>query len=428
MLDMAFLRANADLVKESARKKGQQAPVDDVLALDAKRRTLAAKLDEQRAVRNKVSKEIAESKKAGLPASGGPDASKSITEMRKLSDEIAKQEPELRQLEEQIRALALLIPNVAAKDVPVGEGPEQNATVREWGEKKKLDFKPKPHWDLGRELGILDFERAAKTTGSHWPLFKGAGATMERALYNFMLDFHTKRGYTEIAPPYLVNRNSMIGTGQLPKFEEEMYRCELDDLFLIPTAEVPLTNMHRDEILDGSKLPLRYTAYTASFRREAGSYGRDTRALMRVHQFDKVELVKFVAPETSYDELESLLADAEQIPVQLGLTHRVRLLCTGDMPFSPTKTYDIEAWAPGIERWMEISSCSNFEDFQARRANIRYRDKNGTVRFVHTLNGSGVALARTILCIIETYQQEDGTIVVPEVLRPYMGGMKVVEP
>ncbi len=438
MLDMTLLRTNPDLVKESARKKRQQAPVDELLALDAKRRTLTAKLDEQRAVRNKVSKEIAENKKAGGDAALAASAT-SIKEMRKLSDEIAKQEPELKQLEEQIRALALMIPNIAAKDVPEGAGPEDNPTIRAWGEKKQYDFKPKPHWELGKELDILDFERAAKITGSHWPLFKRAGATMERALYNFMLDFHIKRGYVEIAPPYLANRDSMTATAQLPKFEEDMYRCEVDDLFLIPTAEVPVTNIHRDEILDGSKLPIRYAAYSPSFRREAGSYGRDTRALMRVHQFDKVELVKFVEPEKSYEELETLLADAEQIVQQLGLAYRVQLLCTGEMTFASAKTYDIEAWAPGLERWMEISSCSNFEDFQARRANIRYRGpasggqarppsggQGGTVRFVHTLNGSGVALARTILAIIETYQQDDGTIVVPDVLRPYMGGMEVI--
>jgi len=418
MLDMPFIRENPEQVKEGARRKGVEAPVDDLLALSRQRAELITAADEKRALRNRVSKAIAEKKR------GGDDASQMIAEMREVSREIAEYERRIREVEARIAPLALGIPNLPADDVPDGRTDAENVTIREWGEIREFPFPPKPHWDLGRELDILDFERAAKVAGSHWPLFKRAGAALVRALVNFMLERHLRRGYVEVYPPFLVNRQAMTGTGQLPKFEEDMYRCEVDDLFLIPTAEVPVTNLHRDEILPADDLPLRYTAYSACFRREAGSYGRDTRALMRVHQFDKVELVKFVTPETSYAELESLLDDAEQILRELGLAYRVRVLCAGELSFASAKTYDLEVWAPGIGRWMEVSSCSNFLDFQARRANIRYRAEDGRLRFVHTLNGSGVALPRTILALLEAYQQADGTIRLPEALRPYMGGLE----
>jgi len=315
------------------------------------------------------------------------------------------------------------VPNVPAPDTPVGRTAEDNVLVREWGKPGTFAFKPRPHWDIAARLGIIDFERAAKVAGSHFALFRGDGARLERALINFMLDVHTsEHGYTEIAPPLIVNRASMFGTGQLPKMEEDMYRCELDDLFLIPTAEVPVTNMFRDEVLDANDLPIKLTGYTPCFRREAGSYGRDTRALMRVHQFDKVELVKFVKPNSSDGELESLLTDAETIMQRLELPYRVMRLCTGELSFAAAKCYDIEAWAPGIGRWMEVSSCSNFKAFQARRMNMRFRGESGKPEFVHTINGSGVALARTVLCLLETHQLPDGRVTIPEALRPYMGG------
>jgi seryl-tRNA synthetase len=421
MLDMAFIRSNPDVVREAMRRRHQRAPVDELLALDEKRREVNTAVDEKRAARNIASKQIAEKKKAGQDAAG------SIAETRKLGDEITGLEAQLREFEQQMRDLILRIPNVPAKDVPEGRGPEDNTVVREGGNAKSFPFKPKAHWDLAKALDLIDFERASKIAGSHFALFKGAGATLVRALMNFMLDAQTKRGYTEVFVPFLANRDSMTGTGQLPKFEEDMYRCELDDLFLIPTSEVPVTNIHRDDVLDAGKLPVRYTAFSPCFRREAGSYGRDTRGLMRVHQFEKVELVKFVEPETSYNELELLLADAEEVVRKLGLRYRIVTLCGGELGFSAAKTYDIEVWAPGLERWMEVSSCSNFEDFQARRANIRYRTKEGKLRFVHTLNGSGVAFARTILCLLETHQQENGTVVIPECLRVYFGGRELID-
>lgn len=420
MLDLAFIRANPERVKKAGEGKRQPADIGKILAVDEERRTVIARVEELRSLRNKAGKAIAEAKKSGK------DAGDAIAEMKKVSDEISEIEDKLRPLESELSELSLRVPNVYADDVPEGRDERDNIIVSEWGEAREYSFKPKPHWDLARELDIVDFERAAKVAGSNFALFKGAGATLERALINFMMDAQADRGYTEMLPPYLVNRNAMTGTGQLPKFEEDMYRCEEDDLFIIPTAEVPVTNVHRDEILDGGRLPIKYVAYSACFRREAGSYGRDTRGLTRVHQFDKVELVKFVEPGTSYDELETLLADAEFILQQLGLKYRVLKLCSGELSFASSKTYDIEAWAPGIERWMEVSSCSNFEDFQARRSNIRYRDEDGKPQFVHTLNGSGVALARTILAIIETYQREDGTIEIPEVLRPYMKDREVI--
>ena len=420
MLDMSFIREHADVVKEGARKKGVTVDIDALLALNETRAALITDADEKRALRNRASKQIAEKKKAG------EDASDAIAEMRQVSQDITDFEQKIRGVEADIRDLMLSIPNVPADDVPEGRDDGDNVEIRAWGDPREFVFTPKPHWDLGAELDILDFERAAKITGSHWPLFKGAGAAMVRALINFMIDEHTKNGYVEVFPPFLANRESTTVTGQLPKFEEDMYRCDADDLFLIPTAEVPVTNIHRDETLDPDQLPICYTAYTACFRREAGSYGRDTRALMRVHQFDKVEMVKFCAADTSWDELETLLQSAEGILRKLELPYRVLLLCTGEMTFASAKTYDLEVWAPGIERWMEVSSCSNFLDFQARRGNIRTRDADGKMQFLHTLNGSGLALPRVILSILESYQQENGTVVIPEVLRPYMGGREII--
>jgi len=421
MLDLAFIREYPDRVREAIRNKGERADLDRVLALDDERRRAVTAFESLRSEQKRLSREIADRKKRGA------DAADLLARMKEMAREVKRREAHLREVETKLHDALRWIPNVPLPDTPVGRTAEDNVVVRSWGEPPRFSFEPKPHWELAAALDIIDFERAAKVTGSHFTLFKGEGARLERALISFMLELHTtEHGYTEILPPLLVNRASMFGTGQLPKLEEDMYRCEADDLFLIPTAEVPLTNIYRDEVLDAASLPVRLCAYTPCFRREAGSYGRDTRALMRVHQFDKVELLKFVEPGTSYDELESLLADAEKVLQRLGLTYRVARLCTGELSFAAAKCYDIECWAPGIRRWMEVSSCSNFEEFQARRANIRYRDRDGKLRYVHTLNGSGVALARTLLCLLETYQQEDGSVVIPEPLRPYMGGRESI--
>jgi len=419
MLDMDFIRRNPDVVKDAIRNKHETANVDALLKLDEQRRSLVFESEQLRGKRNDVSKSIAEMKKSG------EDATDIIAEMRDIGAKIKEYEAQLGRLEPQINEIYVRIPNVPADDVPVGVDENDNEEVRTWGERKTFDFKPKPHWDLAKKLGIIDFETATKLSGTGFALYIGIGAKLERALIAFMLDLHTTmHGYKEVSPPFVVNRASMFGTGQLPKLEDDMYRCDVDDLFLIPTAEVPVTNIHRDEILDADRLPIRYTAYTPCFRREAGSYGKDTRGLMRVHQFDKVEMVKFVRPETSWDELESLLADAEEVLQLLGIEYRVLKLCTGDLSFAAAKCYDIEIWAPGIERWLEVSSCSNFTDFQARRANIRFKEKGGKPQFVHTLNGSGVALARLVAALLEMYQDRDGAVTIPEPLRPYMGGME----
>jgi len=417
VLDLAFIREHADIVRDAIRNKGERGDVDRVLALDAERRKAVTEFESLRSEQKRLSKQIADLKKSG----GDPTAL--MARMKQMAQDVREREARLREVESLLDRALQWIPNIPAPDTPIGRSAEDNVIVRTWGEPRKFAFEPKPHWDLAASLDIIDFERASKVAGSHFTLFKGDGARLERALITFMLDLHTtEHGYTEMLPPLLVNRTSMFNTGQLPKLEDDMYRCEADDLFLIPTAEVPLTNVYRDEVLDLKALPVRLCAYTPCFRREAGSYGRDTRALMRVHQFDKVELLKIVEPEKSYDELESLLANAETVLQRLGLTYRVARLCTGELSFAAAKCYDIECWAPGIRRWMEVSSCSNFEDFQARRANIRYRDRDGRLRYVHTLNGSGVALARTVLCLLESFQQEDGSILIPEVLRQYMGG------
>jgi len=424
MLDIKFIRENQNLVKQSLENRNLKLDLDNVIKLDDDRRTILSKLEVLRAKRNQANDEISallQQKK---------DAKEKINSMKAVSGEISQFEAQLKELEPQLDKILLTIPNIPHSSVPVG-GPAKNTIVRSWGEPRKFNFKPQTHIDLAQNLDIIDFNRAAKITGSNFILYKGLGARLERGLINFMLDLHTqKHGYTEVFPPFLVNRASMCGTGQLPKLEEDMYRLKDDDLFLIPTAEVPLTNIFRDEILDGEKLPIYYTAYTACFRREAGTYGKDTRGLVRVHQFDKVEMVKFVKPETSYDELERLVKDAEEVLQLLELPYRVAVLATQDLSFAASKCYDLEVYAPGLDKWLEVSSCSNFESFQARRAGIRFRrkteDGKQKTEFVHTLNGSGIALARTVAAILENYQQEDGTILVPKALRGYLDGQEKI--
>jgi seryl-tRNA synthetase len=421
MLDMDFIRDNADAVSEAIKNKGEKADIDGFLDLDARRRELMTQAEDLRSQRNANSKKVAEIKKSG------GDAAQFIAATREVSAQIKAIEAEQGALDAQFEEIALTFPNMPSADTPIGRNEDDNVEIRRWGERVTFDFEPKPHWDIVKALDIIDFERATKIAGTFFSLYKGAGARLERALINFMLDMHVdQHGYREVSPPFVANRAAATGSGQLPKLEDEMYCCEQDDLFLIPTAEVPVTNIHREEILDAADLPICYTAYSPCFRREAGSYGRDTRGLMRLHQFDKVEMLKFVRPETSYDELEALLSNAEEVLKSLGIEYRVLQLCTGELSFAAAKCYDIEIWAPGIERWLEVSSCSNFEDFQARRASIRFRDKGGKPQFVHTLNGSGTALARLVLTLIETYQTAEGTIRVPEILRPYMGGLEVI--
>jgi seryl-tRNA synthetase len=392
------------------------------VALDARRRSALTEVESLKNERNRVSKEIGARKKKGENTDSAQLA------MRQVGDRIAALDVQVREIEAQLDEAILLIPNVPHASLPVGRDSSGNVAVREWGKPRAFDFAPKGHVELAERLGVLDFVRAAKIAGAGFPLFVGAGARMERALIQFMLDLHVREhGYTEVSPPIMVNAASMIGTGQLPKMAAEMYHVTADELYLIPTAEVPVTNLYREEIIN-RPLPIYLTAYTPCFRREAGAAGKDTRGIIRVHQFDKVEMVKFVEPEKSYDELESLVANAEDVLQRLGLPYRVVLLCTGDISFSAAKCYDIELWAPGQPGWLEVSSCSNFEDFQARRAGIRYRDASGKVRFVHTLNGSGVALARLVVAILENGQQADGSVVLPEALVPYMGGVERLEP
>lgn len=425
MLDVKYIVEHPDAVKKNAANKNERkADVDKVIALNEKKKKLQLSVEEARTKINLISKDIANAKKAD-PKS---DVSAKQAESRAIGDGIKKSEEDMKALEKEVDTLRLWIPNMAHESVPVGEDPRGNKTEKLWGEKKKFDFKPKPHWEIGKDLGILDEERAAKLSGSNFLLLMGAGAALERALINFFLDLHIqKHGYKEVWPPFLVNRDSMIGTGQVPKMEDDMYRADKDDLFLIPTAEVPVTNLHRDEILLHGQLPIYYTSYTACFRREAGAYSKDTRGMQRIHQFDKVEMVKFTHPDKSWEELETLTVNAEEILEKLGLHYRRLLLCTGDMSFSSAKTYDLEAWAPGLDKWLEVSSCSNFTDFQARRLNTRFRDADGKVKHVHTLNGSGLALPRTVIAILENYQQADGSVVIPEVLRPYLHGLSVLK-
>ncbi|MBQ4544715.1 MAG: serine--tRNA ligase [Oscillospiraceae bacterium] len=418
MLDIKVIRDNPEKVKTALarRCKDYSAEVDKVLELDSRRRDIIGKSEALKAAQNAESKKIPMLKKAG------EDTTALFAELKKLADEAKELEAELRAVEEELSSALLVIPNTPNDSIPDGPDSDSNVEVRKNGTPRKFDFEPKAHWDLGEDLGILDPTTAAKVTGTRFHFYKGAGAALERAVINFYLDTHTSRGYTEVFPPFMVNRASMTGTGQLPKFEEDAFHLGREDYFLIPTAEVPVTNMHRDEILDGASLPIKYCAYSACFRAEAGSAGRDTRGLIRQHQFNKVELVKFANPETSYDELEKLTADAEFVLESLGLPFRVVCLCAGDMGFSAAKTYDVEVWMPSYDRYLEISSCSNFEDYQARRASIRFRPEPGAKpQLVHTLNGSGVAIGRTVAAILENYQNEDGSITVPEVLRKYIG-------
>ncbi|AKM17396.1 serine--tRNA ligase [Geobacillus sp. FSL K6-0789] len=423
MLDVKILRAQFEEVKEKLMQRGGDlANIDRFEQLDKERRRLIAEVEELKSKRNDVSQQIAALKREKK------DAEPLIVQMREVGDRIKQMDEHIRQLEEELNALLLSIPNIPHESVPVGQSEEDNVEVRRWGEPRSFSFEPKPHWDIADQLGLLDFERAAKVTGSRFVFYKGLGARLERALINFMLDIHLDEfGYEEVLPPYLVNRASMIGTGQLPKFAEDAFHLDSEDYFLIPTAEVPVTNLHRDEILSADDLPLYYAAYSACFRAEAGSAGRDTRGLIRQHQFNKVELVKFVKPEDSYEELEKLTRQAETILQRLGLPYRVVALCTGDLGFSAAKTYDIEVWLPSYGTYREISSCSNFEAFQARRANIRFRrDPKAKPEYVHTLNGSGLAIGRTVAAILENYQQEDGSVIIPEALRPYMGNRDVI--
>ena len=424
MLDLKFVRENLDKVAEAMKNRHTEVDLDAFRKLDQERRDLLQEVEADKSMRNSVSAEISKMKK------NGEDASEKILSMRTLGDKIAETDKKLKEVEQGLRDIMLTIPNMPDASVPVGKDDTENPEVRKWGEPTHFDFEPKAHWDLGEDLGILDSNRAAKVSGGRFYYYLGLGARLERAVYNFMLDQHTQKdGYTEVIPPYIVNRETMTGTGQLPKFHEDMYRLEGMEMYLIPTAEVPLTNYYRDEIIDGAKLPIYLTAFTPCFRAEAGSAGRDTRGLIRQHQFHKVEMVKFTKPEDSFDELEKLTHDAEGILQALGLPYHVVCLCTGDLGFSATKCYDIEVWFPAQNKYREISSCSNCVDFQARRANIRFRrDSKSKPEFVHTLNGSGLAVGRTGAAILENYQQADGSIVVPEVLRPYMGCDVIAKP
>jgi seryl-tRNA synthetase len=428
MLDQRYIRENPDKVRLALINRGYSPDIlDKILEVDSKRLSLLKEIELLRQRRNLLSKEISSLRGKTTVTSPPTDIAREsieqkMKEAKEVSDRISELEEVLRTLEREFMNLLLNIPNIPHESVPVGKDETENVEIRRWGTPREFDFEPLNHWDIGEILGIIDFERATKISQTRFSIMKGDGAKLERALINFMLDIHTSRGYIEVFPPLLVNRDSMTGTGQLPKFEIELFRTIDPELYLIPTAEVPVTNIHRDEILKEEDLPIYYTAYTPCFRKEAGSYGKDIRGLIRQHQFNKVELVKFVKPEDSYEELESLTRDAEEILQRLGLPYRVVSLCTGDLGFSAAKTYDIEVWLPGQKRYREISSCSNFEDYQARRANIRFKraGKKGT-EFVHTLNGSGLAVGRTVVAILENYQQKDGTVLIPEALRPYMG-------
>ena len=418
MLDIKFIKENPEAAKArlATRQKDYSTEIDRLMELDVERRALIADTETKKAEQNKISKSIPQLKKEGK------DVAPIFAEMKVLSDTVKADTEKINAIDAEISNILLSIPNIPNEQVPVGKEDTENQELRRWSTPREFDFEPKPHWDIGKDLGILDPDTAAKVTGARFHFYRGKGSRLERAVINYFLDTHTDHGYTEIFPPYMVNRDSMRGTGQLPKFEEDAFRVANNDCFLIPTAEVPVTNMHRDEILDGAKLPISYCAYSACFRAEAGSAGRDTRGLIRQHQFNKVELVKFTTPESSYAELEKLTEDAERVLKGLGLPFRVVRLSTGDLGFSSAMTYDIEVWMPSYGRYVEISSCSDFEDYQARRANIRYRETpKDKPRLVHTLNGSGVAVGRTVAAILENYQNADGSVTVPEALRTYMG-------
>jgi len=412
-----FVRENLDIIKKAAELKNINVDWTLFQHLEQQRRQIIQVLEEEKRLHKKFNTELAHLKQKGqIPEH-------LLTQAKQVSSRIKEEEDRLKEIESRIEALLASIPNIPHSSVPEGKTSRDNVVIRTWGEIKEPSFEVIPHYEIGRKLGILQLERAAKMTGSFFPAFAGQGALLVRALINFMLDLHRKNGFVELWPPALVNRASMFGTGQLPRLEEDMYRLKEEDLFLIPTAEVPVTNYHREEIIPEDKLPLRYCAYSPCFRREAGAYGSDTRGLIRLHQFDKVELVIFSHPKNSYDEHERLVQEAEKVLQMLGLAYRVVLLCTGDTSFAAAKCYDLEVWSPGVKKWLEVSSCSNFEAFQARRANIRYRSASGKTDYVHTLNGSGIALPRTIIAIMENYQTERGTIIIPEVLRPYMDGI-----
>ncbi len=419
MLDIKYLRQNIDFVAGKLRERGQEIHLEGFIALDEKRRDIIREVEALRSERNNVSKMIGERKK------NRQDATEIIERMGEVSNRIKELDESQKQVDEEILQILMTLPNVPHESVVCGKGAEDNPVIRVWGEKPRFSFTPRPHWEIGEGLNILDFARGAKITGARFTLYRGLGARLERAIVNLMLDLHTGiHGYTEVLTPFMVNRESMTGTGQLPKFEEDLFRIDKVDYFLIPTAEVPVTNIHRDEILREKELPITYVAYSPCFRAEAGSYGKDTRGLIRQHQFNKVELVKFTCPENSYEELEKLTENAEEVLKRLNIPYRVVSLCSADLGFSSAKTYDIEAWLPGQDAYREISSCSNFEDFQARRASIRFRrEEGGKVEFVHTLNGSGLAVGRTLVAVLENYQQADGSVVIPEALRPYMGGV-----
>jgi seryl-tRNA synthetase len=419
MLDIKVIRNDPEKVKQAVKNRNKNIDIDAIIKVDDQRRELVSATDGLKAEQNSDSKQIPVLRRENKNI----EAAQLLERMKELSDQIKENDVKIREVEEKLQNMLLTIPNIPHESVPVGKDSDDNIEKRRWSEPRKFDFEPKPHWELGEQLGILDPETAAKVTGARFHFLKGLGARLERSIYTYYLNYHTENsGYTEIFPPYMVNRASMTGTGQLPKFEDDAFHVSNNDYFLIPTAEVPVTNMYRDEIIDGAKLPIKYCAYSACFRAEAGSAGRDTRGLIRQHQFNKVELVKFARPDNSYEELEMLTNDAEKVLQGLGLPYRVVTLCTGDLGFSAAKTYDIEVWMPSYGRYVEISSCSNFEDFQARRAAIRFKDSpRDKAQFVHTLNGSGVAIGRTVAAIMENYQNADGSITIPEVLRPLMG-------
>lgn len=421
MLDIKKIRNNPEETENLLKRRNSNLSIKKVLELDVQRRKRLVKVENMKSGQNKISKRVPLMKKEGK------DVSEIILKMRESSEKIKALECEIKEVDFEIEKELLSIPNIPGIDVPTGKSDSDNVEVRKWGEPRKFNFNTKAHWDIGVDLGLLDFERATKITGPRFSVFKGTGARLKRAITGYMLDKHIfEHGFTEISPPYMVNRDSMFGTGQLPKFEEDMFRLNYRDYYLIPTAEVPVTNIYRDEILDESALPIYMTAYTPCFRSEAGSAGRDTRGLIRNHQFDKVEMVMYSTPEDSYSQLEILTGFAEDILKCLELPYRVIELCTGDIGFSSAKTYDLEVWMPSYNRYVEISSCSNCEDFQARRANIRYRPEKGRLRFVHTLNGSGLAVGRTFAAILENYQNEDGSVTIPEILRPYIGGLEKI--
>ena len=423
MLDIKLIRNNPDLVKKDLEKRQENIDIDKLLKMDEKKRGLLFEVEQLKNEQNITSKKIPAYKKEGK------DVSELMKEMKELSEKIKTYDSDIRELDKEITAIMLRIPNIPNETVPLGYSDEENVEVRKWGIPRNFDFEPKAHWDIGENLNILDFNKAAKVTGARFTFYKGVGARLERALINFMLDLHTrKHGYTEVYPPFMVHRNSMVGTGQLPKFEEDAFKVSGTEYFLIPTAEVPVTNMYREQILDGEDLPIKHVAFSACFRAEAGAAGRDTRGLIRQHQFNKVELVKFTKPEESYKELEKLVNDAEEVLQLLEIPYRVVKICVGDLGFTAAMKYDLEVWMPSYNRYVEISSCSNFESFQSRRADIKFRrDKKGKAEFVHTLNGSGVAIGRTTACILENFQTKDGKVKIPKALQKYMDGLEEIE-